>query len=378
MKIKSNFAHKNIVKSRLKASIVIRFVNVLFALALSLSGVLVINATVSAAELTPRSIEMSDSSASSTGVTYHVSFTTATTGNIQGIVVDFCGNDPLIGDSCTAPAGFTVSGSPTFANLAGTNPTTGWAASTLNAGRTFVLTNGAAGSVNSGTQISFDITNVTNPNTADFTFYGRILTYSTSAGATGYVAGTEGSPTDKGGIALSTGNPVVVTARVEEQLSFCVFNTVCGDNPSISLGHGPNDVLDSTAVDTNTDQFSVNTNASNGANVRLKGSVLTNGSNTIPAVSPSPGVIVAGTAAFGLYMSSLGTGMTAAAEYAGTGGDYGFNVANIGGTYGDTIATSSGVLSNSVSAVTFGATANNTTPAGIYTANEELIATGNF
>jgi len=112
--------------------------------------------------------------------------------------------------------------------------------------------------------------------------------------------------------------------------------------------------------------------------VRMKGDVLTSGSNTIPAVSPSPGTITAGTAAYGLYMSALGTGMTAAATYAGSGGDYGFNVGNIGSTYGDVIASSAGVLNNSVSAVTFGATASNTTPAGIYTATEELIATGTF
>lgn len=331
-----------------------------------------------AAQVTARSIELSDSTASDAGVTYHVSFTTATTGNIQGIVVDFCGNDPLIGDSCTAANGFSVGATPTFANLSGTNPTTGWSASSLNSGRTFVLTNGAAGSVTAPQAISFNITNVTNPNTTDLSFYARILTYSTVAGATGYVAGSEGSPTDYGGIALSTATPITVSARVEEQLSFCVFNTSCGDSPAIALGHGPNTVLDSTAVDTNTDQFSVTTNASSGVAVRLKGATLTSGTNTIPAVSPSPGTIIAGTAAFGLYMSSLGTGMTAAGEYAGTGGDYGFNVANIGSTYGDIIVSSAGVLSNSISAVTFGATASNTTPAGIYTATEVLIATGTF
>ena len=356
----------------------VRPILIILALLLVASAMPGIISSSDAAQVTSRSVEMSDTTASDTGVTYHVAFTTATTGNIQGIVVDFCDNDPLIGDSCTTPGGFTVGATPTFANLAGTNPTTGWSASSLNSGRTFVLTNGAAGSVTEPQAISFDITNVTNPNSNNHSFYARILTYSTVAGATGYVAGSEGSPTDYGGIALSTASPITVTARVEEQLSFCVFYTTCGDSPAISLGHGPNTVLDSTAVDTNTDQFSVSTNAQAGVSVRLKGATLTSGTNTIPAVSPSPGTITAGTAAFGLYMSSLGAGMSAAPDYNNAGGDYGFNTANIGGTYGDVIASSAGVLSNSISAVTFGATASNTTPAGIYTATEELIATGTF
>lgn len=349
---------------------------------MAFASLLVIMATSghsAAAQVTSRSIEMSDSTASTVGATYHVSFKTATTGNIQGIVVDFCDNDPLIGDSCTAPSGFTVTTSPTFANLAGTNPTTGWTASQLNSGRTFLLTNGSAGSVAASTTVSFDITSVTNPNTANHSFYARILTYATPGGATGYVAGTEGSYVDAGGIALSTATPLTVTARVQEELSFCVFNATCGDSPAITLGHGSNTVLDATAVDTNTDQFSCSTNAQGGVNVRMKGNTLTSGSNTIPAVSPSPGAITAGTAAFGMYISTNGTGMAAPpAEYAGTSGDYGFNTTNIGSTYGDTIDTSTGVLNNSITAMTFGATASNTTPAGIYTATEQLIATGTF
>jgi hypothetical protein len=346
-----------------------------FALAATLFAVM---PHVAAAQVLSRSVEMSGSAANSTNVTYHVSFNAATTGNVQGIVVDFCDNDPLIGDSCTTPGGFTV-GTPTSANLAGTNPTTGWTASQLNTGRTFMFTNGGAGSVTSGTTVSFDVTSVTNPNSTNHSFYARILTYATSGGATGYVAGTEGSFVDDGGIALSTAAPLDVTARVEEQLSFCVYNTTCGDSPAISLGHGPNDILDSTAVDTNTDDFSVSTNAQAGVSVRMKGGTLKSGSDTIPAVGGAPTTITAGTAAYGMYISTAGIGMTAATNYGGgTGGQFGFNGTNTTSTFGDAVATSGGALNNSISIMTFGATASNTTPAGIYTAAEQLIATGTF
>jgi hypothetical protein len=339
--------------------------------------------TAFAGEVSPRSIEMSDATASATGVTYHVNFTAATTGILEGIVIDFCDNDPLIGDSCTAPSGFSVGATPTFANLTGTNPTTGWTATSLNTGRTFVLTNGSGGSVSASTAISFDITNVSNPDTPDHPFYARILTYANSTDATNYAAGSEGSYTDSGGAALSTTLGVSVTARVMETLSFCVYHATCGDDPSISIGHGPDTILDASAVNTADDDFSISTNAGSGVAVLMKGGTLTSGSNTIPAAgSPSgsatPAAITAGTAAFGMYLSTVGTGMSAATTYAGAGGAYGLDTANLSSTYGDTIATSLSVLNASVCTMQFGATADNTTPAGIYTVSEELIATGTF
>lgn len=335
----------------------------------------------SAAEATTRSIEMSDSTAGDTGVTYAASFNIATAGVVQGMVVDFCGNDPLIGDACTAPTGFSLGASPSATtNLSGT-----WAATTNGSApyHTLFLTNASGPTTTSGQTVTITISGVTNPSTANQSFYARILTYASSAAASSYVAGSEGSYIDDGGLALSTAIPVDITAKVMETLSFCVYHTTCGDDPSLNIGHGTDTVLDSTAVDTATDDFSIATNAGSGVNVRMKGGTLTSGSNTIPAAgSPSgsatPAAIVPGTAAFGMYILTPGADITPTTTYAGGSGDYGLDTTNLASTYGDSIATLSGPVNSSVTTMQFGATASNTTPAGIYTTSEELIATATF
>src|ERR1035438_927758 len=47
-----------------------------------------------------RQIELSNSAISATGVNYSVSFYPTATTVVGGIVIDFCANDPIIGDTC--------------------------------------------------------------------------------------------------------------------------------------------------------------------------------------------------------------------------------------------------------------------------------------
>ena len=333
----------------------------------------------SAAQVTSRSIQMSSSTQGATNTTYKVQFTVATTGNIQGIVVDFCDDTPLIGEaSCTLPTGFSVGGTPAIANVTGLNPTTGWTAAASNTNRTLTLTNAGGGSVTASTVVSFELTTATNPTTDNHTFYARILTYATSAAASAYAPGSEGAYVDYGGIALSTGKVISITARVMESLAFCVYKTACGDAPDLTLGHGTTTkVLDTTAVDTDTANFSLSTNAQSGAIVRIKGNTLTSGSNTIAAVGATAGPINPGDGKFGLYLSSLGS-MSVASPYTTSASTYAYDSTSTSGTYGDDLATVSGPVNTSVTTLTFGATAANTTAAGIYTAPQQLIATGTF
>lgn len=332
------------------------------------------NNKVSAAQVTSRSIRMSDSTQGTTGVTYKVLFTVPTTAVIQGIVVDFCDETPLIGDSnCTTPTGFSV-GTPSVTVNSGLTGT--WTAGQLNTNRTLTLTNASGGSVSASTAVDFDITTITNPTTDNHSFYARILTYTTTGGATGYTAGTPGGYTDYGGVALSTGKVINITARVMESLSFCVYATACSDDPSFTLGHGTNNVLDTTAVDTDAVNFSVSTNAQSGATIRLKGDLLTAGSNDIDSVGATATAMVAGTEAFGVRVSSAGSA-TAVAPY-DHASNYAFDTTATTGTYGDDIATLAGPVNNSVTELTYAATAGNTTAAGIYTAAHQLIATGQF
>jgi len=361
---------------KIKNNRVRRAVYTASALALAVATLIPsLRAQVSAAQVTSRSIQLSSSTASASGVSYNVKFTTATTSTIQGIVVDFCDETPLIGDAtCTKPTGFSV-GTPLVTVNSGLSGT--WVPGQLNTNRTLTLTNATGGSVSASTAVDFTLTTAVNPSTANHTFYARILTYATPGGATGYVAGTEGSYVDYGGVALATGTPIVITARVMESIAFCVYKTACGDDPSFTIGNA-NNVLDTSAVYTKTVNFSLATNAQSGADVFLKGDTLTSGSNTIPAKGSTAGTISAGTAAFGLYLSTLGTNVTASSPYSSTAGQYALDTANTTSTYGQQVADMSGPTNTSVSTLTYGATASNTSAAGIYTATHQLIATGRF
>ncbi|MGF7229408.1 MAG: hypothetical protein ACQR33_05520 [Candidatus Saccharibacteria bacterium] len=353
----------------------------------------------SAAQITSRSIEMSSSTQGATA-TYSVTYTPSGTTSTAGIVVDFCDNDPIIGDtSCTFPTGFDVLTSPTVTFTSGIT-TTGWTAAGVQGGagaghfQTLKLSNSGAPTV-AGTAINFTIAGVINPTTVNHSFYARIVTFDTTANMANYTvstttrAATFTGMVDYGGIALSTGSVINITARVMESLAFCVYKSACGDDPSMTIGHGANNILDATAVNTGNALFSISTNAQTGAFIRWKGAVPTSGANTIPSVNSAssasaPSTITAGTAAFGLAVPSgtLGTNITVPAGSAAYGGNgtttFGMYTTGVTSTYGDIVAQLSGPVNNSVTTVTFGATASNTTPAGIYTAAEQLIATGTF
>ena len=346
-----------------------------------------LNSRASAAQVQSRSITMSSSNSGATSTSYHVTFNVATSNNVGGIVVDFCDNTPLIGDtSCTVPTGFTVTGSPTFTTTGAIG--SGWSASSLNSGQVFLLSNSTPVALTAGNTVDFTITSVTNPTTSNHSFYARLVTYATSAAMnSGYtVSGTTRAANpggvDYGGIALSTAKVINITARVMETLSFCVYNATCGDDPSISLGHGANNVLDTSQIDTNVVNWSLSTNAQNGGFVRIKGDTLKAGTNDINAAGASPTLFTAGTEMFGVKVTTAGTNITASSPYnSGTADTYGFDTNSTDGTtstYGDLLATLSGPVNNSVSTITFAATASNTTAAGIYTASEQLIATGTF
>ncbi|HKU18709.1 MAG TPA: hypothetical protein VJP80_05545 [Candidatus Saccharimonadales bacterium] len=358
-----------------------------FALIAVAVGANVIGHASAATQITSRSITMNNSNQGTTGNSYKVTFTAQSSYTAKGIVVDFCDNDPLPGDSCTLPTGFSLTGSPTLDNSASSpNPSGNWSAASSNSNRTLTLTNSTGIALTGGsTTVTFTITSVTNPTTDNHSFYARIFTYtSTSTGYTTGGSGNEGSYQEYGGIALSTGKVINITAKVQETLSFCVYNTTCGDNPSFTIGHtaGTATIIDSSAVDTATAKFSISTNANGGVAVRMKGDTLKSGSNSIAPVNPA-GAITAGTANFGFYISTSGTNITADNSYGTSSSNYqlittGGGAGDVTTTYGGQFAHLTQPTTNSVTTLTFGATASPTTPAGTYTAAEQLIATGTF
>lgn len=359
-----------------------------------------------------REIRMSTSEASATGATYRADFDITTAGNLGGIVITFCEDSPIIGDtSCDMPTGLSLSA--TFANAnAGTLDLSGWTAAVSNQSstgtgdNTFTLTNTTPVTAAGTDSVSFEMTGVSNPD-ATGTFYARIMTYESAANATGYtLANPEaGGPiVDAGGIALSTADQITIEAKVQERITFCVYTSatnyddcvVNADDPVI-LGD-TNGVLSSSAPSIAKDaKYNITTNAGNGATIRMKGSTLESGSFSIDAIGATAVASdVNNVEQFGLctYRDTGGgaTGLTAVAPYndggcegttdgQGLGNDnsalFAFDTTEFASTYGQSIATKdAGNFSTGV--LVFLANINDVTEPGIYTTTLDFIATGRY
>jgi len=196
-------------------------------------------------------------------------------------------------------------------------------------------------------------------------------------------------------------------------MSFCVSgadptkNCTGVTDPSMTLGETSGSVtaLSTTAVSTKNAYAQLSTNATGGAVVNLKsdavdcGGLYRNGVSdathcNIPPLT-SAGSISAGTANFGVKVGNATNPSDAVAgdmtgtlsqsgSYSASNYYFGYTAGNatgVTGPYGDTIFQSGatpGPVSNKNVPLTFGATIGNSTPAGIYGAKLNLIATGTF
>ena len=394
--------------------------------------------SVSAAQMTSRSIKLSDSAisgtsitsgvGSGTNVTYRVSFTTSATA--KSLVIDFCQESPIIGDTCnTTPLTGMDASAGVVVPVTGNIGASGWT-TTASATQLKLASDGTTNSITSCAQV-FDVTGIVNPSLVG-TFYARIYTFpnnSWGGGATSYTSATSpGTFTDYGGIALSTTRTITITARVQETLTFCVTSAdpslwtttndcsdsvVAANPPAVTLGHfsGPTRILDAQTVDNNTPIYTqLSTNATNGAVINIRNSNLTcgglsaDGGTTcaIPAHNSGSGagatamaIGSTGGASFGMFVSDGAAGvsgvgtLTPSVAYHDpahvtipTDLWYGMDTTTSGNntisTFGSTLATTAAPLYRINTTYVFAATAALTTPAGIYTANMNMIATGTF
>lgn len=371
----------------------------------------IVPALVSADQVTTRSIELSSSSTQATNVTYTVNFTPVH--DAEAFIVDFCTVTPLYGEDCTTPAGFNVgslSAVPAgFTSIAErTNDTDH---NTLR----------VTGSMTAGTPVSAVITGITNP-TAAGTIYARIVTFDTEAHADSYVSNpvepaVNDGMVDNGGVALSITPTVGVSGAVLESMTFCAASAVitvdcanaAANLPTVKLGTTVGDatVLDSADTYEGTIYTQISTNAASGAIVSLKSNTLgcgglaragapsfAEGCGIAPALA---GGVADGQAKFGV---KVGTAAAAAGAPASSGtlrayhnvsdvayyDDTTFKMNWVSGdgtgvtsTYGDPfLDTNSLPVNNMGMPIIFGASAANNTPAGRYSADLSLIATGKF
>lgn len=331
-------------------------------------------------QVTSRAITMSSSVASASATSYNVTFT-QTSGTVKGVIVDFCSNSPLIGDTCSAPGTFSV-GTPTVNYTTGL--TAGYTASALNSGRTLSLVK-AAGDANV-TAVDFTITTVTNP-AALGTFYARIFTFPNDTGADSPATYTDTAPGTNynyGGIALSTANQLVITAKVQESITFCAYTTGSdcsgASGTAIALGDGNGVLANTASTYTNTAKFGLASNAQNGVIVRMKGDTLLSGGNSITSQGSSCTADSSNTTVeqFGLRISTAGAGVTADAPYNCSAGNHALDTANTNTTYGQAIAHTTAGNDESQTTMEFSAKSATSSEAGIYTSTLTFIATGTY
>lgn len=350
---------------------------------------------VSAAQVTSRSIQLSNATPSASSVTYNLTFTPVTTS--QELIIDFCSDTPIIGATCA----FASTSVPNVASVTASAGTV----SAIGTGTPKHTIKVTGLTMTGGTPYNISFGAIVNPSTAA-TFYARILTYGTG-NATGYApANTTGSSTttgtyvDYGGAALSTSSAISLTAVVAEALTFCVSGTSVANcsaptSTSLTIGHtvGGQTILDNTVVDTVHAYTVAATNAQSGVSVRMKntnasascGGLSSDNGTTcgIPAAGASVTTITAGTAALGMCVTTGSANTTATSPYNNSGcTQYGFDQTtsnnNVLSTYGSQIFTSTGTLNNETDDLKFAATAATTTKAGVYTATYSLICTGTF
>ena len=352
----------------------------------------VMPALVSAAQVTDRSIELSSSSADAPSVVYKVNFTPTQADATAAVVIDFCENSPVIGEACTAPAGFSASSAVVSGGFTVGTLTTTAANKVMVTG---ALTTSAT---------SVILTGVHNPTGAG-TIYARILTYADSTVADDYVSGTPGAHLDDGGVALAITPTIGVSGAVLESMLFCVsggtITANCGGTltaPTLRLGQDVGGVisLNSADVYTGTINTQLSTNAVSGAVVSLKSSAvgcggLINSSNTSGCfIKPALLTDIAdGEAKFGVKTGADDVDATNGTIRAVPSSGYNAttfalnwvtgDATGVTSTYGDPILdTDSKPANNRNMALTFGASASNQTPAGNYSADLSLIATGKF
>ncbi|HET7529073.1 MAG TPA: hypothetical protein VFJ84_02495 [Candidatus Saccharimonadales bacterium] len=188
---------------------------------------------LAAGQITNRSLTLNSAVPGKTGVTYTFSFRTATTADIKGLKFIACttaiGSYP--GGTCTAPAGinFNVGAFNNAATAGFTDTTNAFTFDSTGANdcvpsatnHNIICLNRATTSgndTNTATNKTIQFTGITNPTTANTSFYVGIMTYSDNV----YTAA---NIVDAGTTAAAIVSTLQVNARVAETLQFCVGST---------------------------------------------------------------------------------------------------------------------------------------------------------
>lgn len=418
-----------------------RLVSLLLAVVIMTGSGFWLSGTVTAQQITNRSLAMNNAQAGQTA-TYVFTLTPASTTQIQSMKFQAC-TTPL--GTCTVPSGIDISaGTLSTSGFQGTQAftkdttTTGCtAASVLCIKRTSADT--TAQTLTARTVTDTGVTNQDNTNcsaAANCTFFVRMTTYSDIAFTT---------KVDDGTVAGSTTQLFEVNATIQEALTFCIGSTTINDattpppacnsisGTSLNLGTlQPTSISVSPVANAGTGKGDDNnaiaqlsTNAGNGTQIaydayqqagtnhkgtlRVPGATcqagLVNTDQCVDPVGTTQAQLTAGDENFGMTIAAVNCASTVAytcsfaagtynlqrnTNYDGTGSDtYPTDTDLVAGptqaSYAwddtgamQTIASSTTVVDREALIIKFAATPNFTTPTGSYTALVDFIATPTY
>ena len=245
---------------------------------------------VQAADLLNRSAVLGSTVASQV-TTQDISFTTQADQTIGSIEFEYCSDTPFVSTPCGAINGFDSS-AVTLVSQVGISGLSINAAETTN--NRIVLSRTA--DIVAGGPISISLADIQNPSDANETFYLRLATYSTSDAS--------GSPTDVGGVALSTAQAITIGAYVPPYLEFCVGVVIFSNNCSTAAGNqiALGDISENNTA-TAISKMQASTNAADGYVITMSGTTLTSGNNQITPIT-SPTVSRIGEGQFGVNLRS--------------------------------------------------------------------------
>lgn len=330
--------------------------------------------SVNAAQITGRSVTLSDAGGAATGVTYTLTTAALPTGTaVKSVSLTAC---TQASGSCSTPSGFSVGSSSLASQPTGLGATSSWTVNTATAG-SLRITHASNSTAPSGA-VSIVWNGVVNPTANNTTFYLRMTTYSDSAWTTSIDSGT---------IAVSTSQSITVNAQVDENLTFCtgtsgITSSSCAGatGSTVSLNSG-NPI---TSYGTGTSQVGVSTNAVSGYSVTYNGATLTSGANTISAIGATAAAYSAGTEQFGINLKANTSPASFGSDPAGAGSatpTANYNTAN---SYAFAAGSATSMASKNSAddfrlfTVAYMASVAGTTEAGTYTTTITYVCTAQF
>ena len=261
--------------------------------------------TVHAAQITNRSLQLMAGASGDGGskpggtVNHRFNFTIPGGNSVGSIKFEYCTIAQV--NACVTPTGLNTSGAGvTYGGETGS--VTGFTLNKATNGAPYLTRSAAA--VGTNAVVSYQINGIVNPTPANYTFFVRISTFS-STDATG-------TPLDEGSVAASTANPIVLSGVMPESLIFCTGATVSttASIPDCTTASGGsnitfNQLFSPSDTATATSQMAASTNAMTGYAITVNGETMTSGSNTIPAMVNAAGAGIdstRGTSQFGMNL----------------------------------------------------------------------------